>query len=181
MPLPFDDSPAPQVKAGQVPRLSHWFCREDEVFWTRGDHGGCLYKKGDVVTVDFADYEQPHRFDYGRGFWYPEGAKIVDLNTMRCMPWQFEPFHPDGKRETVELWKRLLVNPLMLNYARAKVEVPDPKAKKPFLFKFESEDRVQDIGKLGLPEPIDPKNLNKDEEPIEKFNPSDLAARGGVH
>lgn len=162
------------------PRFSQWVCRED-VVWARLLNGvptSILYKKGDTIEVGFADHETPHRFDYARDFWYPEGAKVVDVLKMTAIPRQFEPFDPDGKNATLRLWSRLLVDPKKINYARNKIPVPGEKKGTPFHFKFEIVRREMDLE--SIPEPLDVANLVNPPEPPDKFNPSELSRRTGV-
>jgi hypothetical protein len=181
-PLIQQTAPEPEKeteKRRPVPHVTQWVCRE-EVIWHRSDFGAVRYEKGTVISVEFPPHVTPHRWDYAREFWYPEGVEIVDLNTMTALPRQFEPIDPRGARETVELWHTILVNPKMLNYARANVPVgaaPVNRVPNPFMFKFEAEDRARLVADLDIPEPLDVKSLVKPPDQPERFNPADLSAR----
>jgi hypothetical protein len=165
--------PEPEEVKG-VPRITHWVCREDKCFWTRpGTDGGHLYRKGDTIDIEFSQHETPHKWDYAREYWYPAGASVVDVETDRLIPFQFEPYDPEGAKETKKLWAKILVDPRKINYARNKVPVGGPG--EPFNFRFEIMDTKINVEILDAPEPTSPKQLLNPAPEPERFNPADMS------
>ena len=148
-----------------IPRVSSWIARE-EVMWSHSaiDGGSYLYPKGTIIEVAISQYEEPHRFDYSREFWFPEGRTVVDPRLDRVLPRQFEP-----------LDFSILVDPRMVNYARNKIAT-----KKKFNFKSEVENPQVAIDSMPDPVPLDPEQLVNPKDEPQKFNPSDPSARPGM-
>lgn len=188
MPRRFDEMPEPldfpreegpiERKENRLPapRISNWICRED-VVWNRPYDGyitSILYRKGEVVEVGWQAHETPKRFDFARGFWYPEGEKVVDPKTMKVIPMQFEPIHPDGKDATRQLWAKLLVDVRKINYARNHIQIG--KLGTPFHFKSELD--LIEVNLDNIPEPLTLEEMAKPKEIPEKFAPAELSAKG---
>jgi hypothetical protein len=136
-----------------------WVCRED-VFWTRPDHGGYLYKKGEVISVEIPDHEEFRPWTYSGGWWVPDGLKVLDLQKDLMIPRQFEP-----------LDFGVLKNKRDVNAARTKHPV-----KRAWKFKHELAKPVA-LEEMPDPVPLDPKELVTPSEPLEKFSPGELHAR----
>lgn len=136
----------------EIPRMTQWRCRE-EVMWTHSKilGGSHLYKPVDedpetgevgptVFTVVIPDWEEPHLFDYSRGFWFPAGKTVIDPMVDRILPRQFDPLNFN-----------CLVDPRLVNYARYNLPIKDK-----FRFKAEVENKVQKMDEMVVPEPLDP-------------------------
>lgn len=156
--------------ANPIPRQSVWVARE-EVVWTHNNIPGmcAVYAKGTTITVVISDHEEPHRFDYAREFWFPEGKKIIDPSVDRVLPRQFEP-----------LDFSVLVDPKLVNYARRNLPVGEPANGKPGKFKFKKESEVADFRLDEAPKPLDPEQLVKPPEEPQVFNPTDPRNRPGM-